>query len=230
MVLGFGVMVATYGILAKPEGLAGKLGARYVIIDVSSGDYRAKPAVAKGPGGEDFAAMMQRLKPHAAITGTFYDTDYRPQGDIVADGKVLYRGHHRHGIGFTSSGKIRFVERKVNHRIDWRGFQSGIASGPRLVRAGKVAIDVRRDGFSQAAATLEAGRCAVGATKNGKLIMCVVTQPITLSRMAAVMVELGAKDAINLDGGGSCALYDKGSCVVLPKRLVSNVLAVYKRQ
>ncbi len=221
-------MAATFGILAKPRGLAGRLGARYVIIDLAGGSYRAAPVVAASSDGEDFRSIVRRVKPYAAITGTFYDEHYRPQGDIVAGGKVVSRGHHRQGIGFSRDGRIVFIERKPNHRIDWSGCESGIASGPRLLRGGKVAIDVRKDGFSGAAAKITAGRCAVGATADGRLVLCVVSQPITLSTMAAVMAELGARDAINLDGGGSCALYENGECVIEPARPMSNILAVYK--
>lgn len=220
---------ATLGIVAKPAGLVGKLGAHFAVIDMSGGQYRASPVLAKGRGGEDFDAMMARLRPYAAITGTFYDENLRPQGDVVADGRVLICGHHRQAVGFTRSGRIAFVERRPNHRIDWSGYVSGLAAGPRLLRKGSIDIDVRRDGFGAAAATIKAQRCAVGASADGRLIMCVVTRPITLATMAAVMMELGARDAVNMDGGGSCALYMAGESLVKPQRPMSNVLAVYKR-
>lgn len=220
-------MATMFGIVARPAGLAEELGANYVIVDLAAGKYSVAPVVAKEAGGENFASMMRRVRPWAAITGTFYDSSYRPQGDILIDGRVVFRGHHRQGIGFTQSGRICFRERRINERIDWRDCRSGIASGPRLVRRGKVDVDVRRDGFSPAAAKIKAARCAVGATADGKLILCAVTKPITLRTMAKVMIELGATDAINLDGGGSCALYENEKFRVEPSRPVSNVLAVF---
>jgi exopolysaccharide biosynthesis protein len=97
------------------------------------------------------------------------------------------------------------------------------------VRSGKKDINVRRDGFSASAATNKAWRCAAGATKDGKLVLCAVSQSITLSTLADVMLELGARDAINLDGGSMCALYVDGKYRVQPARSMSNILVVYKR-
>jgi len=223
----FALTTAVFRIVARTASLAEELGANYVIIDLESGKYSVEPVIAKGPGGENFVSMMRRVRPWAAITGTFYDSNYRPQGDILINGRVVFRGHHRQGIGFTQSGKICFRERKINERIDWRGCRSGIASGPRLVRKGKVDIDVQRDGFGPAATTIKAFRCAIGATSDGKLVLCAVAKPITLSTMANLMIELGSTDAINLDGGGSCALYVNERFSVEPRRPVSNVLAVF---
>lgn len=218
------------GILAKPARLADKLGADYAICDLSSGKFTVSPEIAStADRTESFESMVKRLKPYAAICGTYYDENNRPLGDIVSNGKVICRGCQRQGIGFTSSGKIRFFERKGRSRIDWRGCTSGIACGPRLVRSGKRDIDVKRDGFSSAAATNKAWRCAVGATKDGKLILCAISQSVTLSTLADVMIELGAHDAINMDGGSMCALYVNGKYCVQPAKSMSNILAVYKR-
>jgi exopolysaccharide biosynthesis protein len=217
------------GLFARPAGLVEKLSVDYVITDISKGKCRVKPEVASSfHGTEPIESMVKRLKPFALITGTYYDENNRPLGDIVASGKVVCRGCQRQGIGFTSSGKIKFLERKGSSRLDWRGCDSGIACGPRLVRAGKKSIDVKRDGFAAAAATNKAWRCAVGATKDGKLILCAVSRSITLSTMAEVMLELGAQNAINLDGGSMCAMYVDGKYRVEPVKPMSNVLAVYK--
>lgn len=219
-----------FGLFAKPARLVDTLSVDYVICDLSSGKYSVKPEVAEGSDGtEPLKSMLKRLKPYAAICGTYYDENNRPLGDIVSGGKVKIRGCQRQGMGFTSSGKIKFIERKGCSKIDWRGCVSGIACGPRLVRAGRKDIDVRRDGFSSSASTNKAWRCAAGATKDGKLILCAVSQSITLSTLADVMIELGVRDAINLDGGSMCAFYAGGKILVEPVKPMSNILAVYKR-
>ena len=228
-VVGFGLR--SMGIHAKPAGLLGRLHASYTIIDLPSGEYKVSPAVASGPArAEGFSAMIDRLQPVAAICGTYYDADYRPLGDIVIGGKVISRGCQRQGIGFTSAGKVRFIERKGRSRFDWRGCRSGIACGPRLIRSGRKDINVKRDGFSAVAARIEARRCAVGVTKDGKLILCVITDSVTLDQLAEVMLELGATNAVNLDGGRMCALYENGQYRVRPVSPMSNILAVYQRK
>ncbi|MCE5315035.1 MAG: phosphodiester glycosidase family protein [Armatimonadota bacterium] len=217
------------GIFVKPAGLVDKLCVDYVIIDLSKGKFRVSPEIAStSDGTESLDSMVKRLKPYALVTGTYYDENNRPLGDIVSGGKVIRRGCQRQGIGFTSSGKIKFFERKGCSKIDWRGCVSGIACGPRLVRLGKKDINVKRDGFKSAAATNKAWRCALGATKDGKLILCAVSQSITLSTLADVMLELGARDAINMDGGGMCAMYVDGKYKVEAVKPMSNILAVYK--
>jgi exopolysaccharide biosynthesis protein len=219
-----------FGLPAKPAGLLAKLDVNHVTIDLAGGHYRVSPALAATPdGAESFESMVQRVKPIAAICGAYYDHNYRPLGDIVIAGKVVCRGCQRQGIGFTAGNKIRFLERRSRSRINWRGCVSGIACGPRLVRAGRLDIDVTRDGFSAAAATKTARRCAVGSTKDGKLILCVVDEQVTLRTLGLVMIELGARDAINLDGGGSCALYSDGKFLVRPTWPMSNILAVCRQ-
>ena len=172
-------------------GLITKLRVSYSVIDLPSGKYRVQPALAAG-GAESFTSMVGRLRPVAAITGTYYDSDRKPLGDIVIAGKVENRGRQRQGIGFTKRGRIVFLDRKAPAHIDWRGCSSGIACGPRLVRAGRVDIDVRRDGFHQAARAKRAWRCAVGATHGGKLILCAVSEDITLDTLGEIMLELEA--------------------------------------
>lgn len=220
-----------YDIFAKPARLIDRLNASYKIVDLSSGKYHVSPAIATSTDGcEYFTTMITRLKPYAAITGTYYDPDYKPLGDIVMNGKVIYRGCQRQGIGFTRSGKIRFFERKGHSRIDWSGCESGIACGPRLIRDGKKDINVKRDGFSSAAATNTSRRCAVGSTRDGKLILLVVDERITLETLAKALLELGAWNAINMDGGRMCAFYENGNYHVTPAMPVSNILGVYSNK
>lgn len=220
--------VISYSGFVRLRGLVGALSVDYVVIDLAHGGYRVSPALASGV--ESFSSMMTRLKPYAAITGTYYDPEHRPLGDLVIDGKIVCRGSQRQGIGFTSGGQVRFYERKGRSRIDWTGCYSGIACGPRLVRRGKKDIDVKRDGFSLAAETNVASRCAVGVTADGKMILCTVAEPITLDTLADVMLELGAREAVNMDGGRMCALYGDGRCHAEPMSPINNVLAVYKRK
>ncbi len=59
--------------------------------------------------------------------------------------------------------------------------------------------------------------------------MCAVKNSVTLNVLSDIMLELGAQDAINMDGGSMCALYVDGKYLVEPVRPMSNVLAVYKK-
>jgi len=223
--------MATRGLLSKPRGMAYEYNAVYTILDIRGDGLRVVPVIAGNPGrGEYFDRMMVRLKPIAAINGTYFDPEYRTLGDIVIDGKVVQRGCQRQGIGFTPGGGIGFLERRGSRRIDWRGYESGIAAGPRLVRNGKGDIDVVRDGFKPAAATKKAPRSVIGATKDGRLILCVVKDSVDLRTTARIMLELGAHNAVNLDGGMSCALYSRGKSLDTPVVALSNIIVVVPRK
>ncbi len=228
LAIAFVVGAVVFHEVSGSAGLIAKLRVSCAVIDLPSGKYRVQLALATG-GAESFASMIDRLRPVAAITGTYYDSNRKPLGDIVIAGKVENRGRQRQGIGFTKRGRIVFLDRKAPAHIDWRGCASGIACGPRLVRAGRVDIDVRRDGFRQAARTKRAWRCAVGATRGGKLILCAVSEDVTLDTLGEVMLELGAWDAVNMDGGTMCAFYDEGTIRLEPAVPMSNILAVYRR-
>lgn len=224
--LGTAMFYACKSSIGSPK-LARKLDARYIIIDLSA--YRVEPVLAKGPGSaEPFAAIVSRTGCYAAISGTFHDPNNRPIGDLLSDGKLIARGYQRQGVGFRVDGRMVFLERRPGEKIDWRGCVSGIACGPRLVRDGRKAIDLRRDGFGAAASAVTARRSAIGSDGKGRLILCVVLKEITLDALADLMVELGAVDAVNLDGGSMCALYVNGVFHAEPALNVSNVLCVFQ--
>jgi len=93
----------------------------------------------------------------------------------------------------------------------WEGYPTILGAGPRLLRAGKietteVAEEFRRDVIKQGP------RTAIGIDKDGNFLLVVVDgrQPhsrgLTLPEMAQWLLDLGAVDAINLDGGGSTTL------------------------
>lgn len=221
------LVLAHLGLFARQARLIDKYDCSYAVIDLRGGKYKVSPALAIN-GSENFSSLVGRLKPYAAICGTYYDEDRAPMGDIVVDGKVVCRGGQRQGVGFKSNGQIVFLVRKGKSRFNWKGCVSGVACGPRLLMSGRKDIDVRRDGFSQAANTNIAQRCAVGATADGKLVMCAVADYITLDTLADIMLELGARNAVNMDGGSMCALYHKGKYLVTPASPMSNIIAVYE--
>ncbi len=203
----------------------------YCIVDLRTSNYEVRPVLAVDQrNGERIEDIAKRTNAVAVIGGTYWDMDHKPLGDIVADGRVISWGGQRQGIGITSKGRIVFRERRHDGKINWRGCVSGIACGPRLIRDSKIDTNYSRDGFGPGAGTIEAKRGAVGATRDGKLVLCSVKQPITLGKLSKIMLKLGAVDAINLDGGVSCSLYAEGKSLVEPFFPMHNVLVVSKRR
>ena len=104
---------------------------------------------------------------------------------------------------------------------------SVLCGGPRLVRDGTAWVDPRSEGFRDSGFFRPAARSAVGVTKENKLLLVTVNKPIYLSHMGRIMRDLGAVDAMNLDGGSSTALYCGGVVPSHPGRRLTNLLVIY---
>lgn len=94
------------------------------------------------------------------------------------------------------------------------------------------------------AGTSRQPRTAVGATADGKLILLVCdgrnmrgSAGFTLAELADKLIELGAVDAVNLDGGGSSTMVgsdgkvlnrpsDTGSAEVIVERKISTAVVI----
>ncbi len=87
-----------------------------------------------------------------------------------------------------------------------------IGGGPLLIKDRQVVLDAAAEKFSAAFIRERAARSAIGRLSNGNL-MIVSVQPTlgrggpTLTDMAQIMQQLGAIDALNLDGGSSTTLH-----------------------
>ncbi|MBI1741751.1 phosphodiester glycosidase family protein [Candidatus Acetothermia bacterium] len=91
-----------------------------------------------------------------------------------------------------------------------------VSAGPMLIRDGQIILDPRAEGFTPQFATMKAARSAVGVTPNGDLILLIALRGdgsvgADLTTLAQIMSQLGAQDAMALDGGGSSGLaFHKG--------------------
>jgi uncharacterized protein YigE (DUF2233 family) len=152
----------------------------------------------------------------------------KPLGDLLVDGKLIHRGIYRSGVGVTPSGRVEFVRRRTG-RLTWRGYRAGVAAGPRLVEDGRVALDPVSEGFSRRSLTIRAPRSGIARKKNGHLLLVVTRESATLEEFARLMVDLGAVQALNLDGGSACGLYHSGKTLVTPVLPMTNIIVVYQR-
>ena len=121
-----------------------------------------------------------------------------------------------------------------------------LGSGPRLLRAGRIAVSATVEGFDPPQApgffrSFVAGRnprTLAGVRPDGTLLLVTVdggrpgwSSGMTLTEAARLMGSLGATDALNLDGGGSSTMIVRGEVVNRPsgrvgERPVSNGLFV----
>jgi len=121
-----------------------------------------------------------------------------------------------------------------------------VGAGPRLLRAGRVAVTARAEGFAPPQAPSFFGtfvasrqpRTLAGVREDGTLLLVTVdgrrpgwSVGMTLREAARLMHSLGARDALNLDGGGSSTMVVRGEVVSrssdrVGERPVSNGLFV----
>jgi Phosphodiester glycosidase len=103
--------------------------------------------------------------------------------------------------------------------------------GPRLLTRGRVSVTARSEGFAPLEAPSFFGsfvasrqpRTLAGVRADGRLVLVTVdgrrpgwSAGVTLSEAARLMRSLGARDALNLDGGGSTAMVIRGELVSRP--------------
>jgi hypothetical protein len=162
-----------------------------------------------------------------AITAGFFEKDERvPLGELWIDGE---RAEHRR---FTSPWSdvraclyVNAEELSIGPRPGFGDMPGGhlVQAGPLLVAEGAAVVeDDDPEGFSSTAHEFDSDitdgrypRAAIGLTENAVLGVVVDGRSdhdtgLTLAEMAALLVELGAHSALNLDGGASTALIAGG--------------------
>jgi Phosphodiester glycosidase len=103
-----------------------------------------------------------------------------------------------------------------------------LAAGPLLLKNKQIVLDARAEGFGTAFASERASRSAVGRNPAGTLMLVAVHDRLqgpgpSLTEMAQIMQQLGAIDALNLDGGSSTTLYLGGQMVDRSPRSAARV-------
>jgi len=123
--------------------------------------------------------------------------------------------------------------------VMWNRAVQIVGAGPRLVENGAVNVTAGEEQFPGDIRYGRAPRSAVGVTKTGKVVFVVVdgrqahSHGLTLTEFAELLVKFGVQNAINLDGGGSSALYARGAILNVPsdgsERAVGSALILQQR-
>lgn len=111
---------------------------------------------------------------------------------------------------------------------------------PQLIRDGKIEITWEQEKSSKSFVETQHPRTAVAKLKDGKFLMITVdgrseaSGGIGLRELAEFLLEMGATDAMNLDGGGSTTMFLDGKIVNQPsdkegERRVSDAILVFPR-
>lgn len=201
-----------------------------VTANLNSPDVKVSPAIAKHGIGtsEGYGSMLTRLQPSASITGTYFCVrSLIPVGHIIVENQFINRGSVGTGVCITPANTVEFIPMKYAAKTDWTSYTYAIRTGPRLVNSGVVSVSPRAEGFRDVSIYRKAQRSALGVTGNNKLLLITVNKPIYLSKLAHILKDLGAVDAVNLDGGSSTALSYHNRVLSHPGRRLTNLLVVY---
>lgn len=176
---------------------------------------------------ETTSSMVARTGALAGVNGGFFASAGGPLGLVVKAGQVLAphvsRRPPRTVLGVTSDRKVQFNRvvvargRQLESRDggSWDGIQLALGGGPRLLHRGKVALttDDEELGPKGNDITRVAGRTAVATTRDGKLLIVTASgyhdnhrEGLVLGEMARRLVQEGADEAMNLDGGASVTM------------------------
>lgn len=227
---------------------AGPLTVDVLEIDMKDPAISVRPVLAGKNGGPGLARVSEvaaREGAIAGVNGVFHAADGTPLGLVVIDGQLKAPPlMNRTALGIASDGTLLMdnvsMDERGNLVPDWRtlGVIHAIGGGPRLVKDGKVHITSGEERFKPDVAVGRAPRTAAGITSDGKLLLVAVTGRqayhsigVTLEELANLMIELGARDAMNLDGGGSSTMVVRDYVMNTPsdgqERRVADAILVF---
>ena len=133
-----------------------------------------------------------------------------------------------------AAGSFLTMEQQYD-QAHWGQIQHLMTAGPMLVSEGEPVFSAIQEGFTGTVLQPNS-RTALGVNNAGRVMLVVAERTergsrvgLTLEEMALLMLELGAVNAIGLDGGGSSSLYAGGQVTghaALSPRPVANALLV----
>ncbi len=170
--------------------------------------------------------------PEAIFAGFFVRDPYRPLGETRIDGAPL--DHEPIDAAWRPQRACLQVHGDVvrlaaRHELGDEPEGDLVSAGPLLVRDGRVVEEGDAEGFSAGSAQFDSDitaerhpRCALGANDDELLAVCCdgrrsgVDAGLALDELARLMISLGAREAVNLDGGGSATLVHRGHLLNRP--------------
>ncbi len=129
---------------------------------------------------------------------------------------------------------------KINDK-DFEKAEDIVGGVPQLIKNGKIEITWEQEKIGKEFVETKHPRTAVAKLKDGRFLMITVdgrsesSSGISLPNLAEMLLELGAVDAMNLDGGGSTTMFVKDKVVNVPsdktgERPVSDAILVFPRK
>ncbi len=216
----------------------------YKIIDISRDGFKGKLAiiydsskvklgVSKGIGdelqssyGQFITEISSRYNAVIAINaGGFYDPDWNstggvPHGVVISNGKLIAnnsRANNSGGIiGFNKDNKL-ILSRMTASQALAAGIRDAVDFGPFLIVNGNPSFVKGNGGWG------DAPRTAIGQRADGIVLLLVIdgrqagSIGADMNDLTQIMLDYGAINAANLDGGTSTAMSLNGQIISNPR-------------
>lgn len=146
---------------------------------------------------------------------------------IPTDGYLLTLRSNSSAAGsFAPGARLALASQSQPSAFDQ--YPNVVGGGPLLIRDRNIVLDAQLEGFSTNFIQGAAPRTAVGKTADGTWIVATMHDRVggrgpTLAETAQIMQQLGAVDALNLDGGSSSSFYLGGQLLNRSPRTAARV-------
>ena len=154
--------------------------------------YRVVPVVTGGVGLSHLAAF-------AALNGDFYRPGGGSSGRLVIDGRELATGDHREPNLGLDNGRAAIGR-------DLQGYRDIVSGKPILIADGRATARLRLGGATRFQIFTRAPRAAVVLAGDELWLVAVGRPGLTLREWQHRLLRLGARWALNMDGGPSVGL------------------------
>ena len=180
--------------------------------------------------------MSAPIKSKGEVTATIGGIHVSSTRPIAADSAVLTaNGVAAYALRHLKVGDQLRLQTAMDPNVG--EIRMAIGGGPRLVRNGQISVENRIERFADSFAHRRHPRTGIGL-RNNTVVMVTVDgrQPgysdgMTLYEFAQLFLDLGCRDAVNLDGGGSTTMVVRNRIVNSPsdgtERRVANALALF---
>lgn len=186
-----------------------------------------------GKNGQKTSEMAEERDAVAAINGgAFVDkssdgtmyagTGALPGGFVISDGKVVYpkdnidKKEKENVVAFTKEGKLIVGDRSISELEKLNVKEAMCFRPPTLIMNGKGLIKDKYEGGLNP-------RTAIGQKEDGTVLFLVIDGRKSITKMGAtlydvqeVLLDYGAVNAGNLDGGYSSTMYYNGEVINSP--------------
>ncbi|MEB3271868.1 MAG: phosphodiester glycosidase family protein [Synechococcus sp.] len=215
-----------FGRLRLQEWLIDANGGRWPLVALNSGYVQrglSRYTADWGPGYRSLSEGETAVLLRAGMVVQRLEAARLAAGVALGSGDELVVGRAGSVLPWREGERLQLVSQPSEAL---GGAANVIGGGPLLLQDGRVVLQAVDEGFSSAFLSQGAPRSVIAS--DGRRLLLLTLQGIdragpTLAETARLLLDLGLRDALNLDGGSSTALVIGGSQAVLGRGVTAAV-------